>query len=97
MPPSSLSIPQTPVVPPEAAAPAGGILSPELREILFDAVKRHAFLEEFRVRVPPRTYRLFANRIETLRRLCERLLEPDATMDDLRRISAEGGAELAEL
>lgn len=96
MPSASLSVSQTPV-PPETATPTGGILSPELREILFDAAKRRAFLEEFRARVPPRTYRLFANRIVTLQRLCERLLEADATMDDLRRISAEGDAELAEL
>lgn len=80
-----------------ATVPAGGLLSPKLERILFNADERRAFLEEFRRHVPPRTYRLFENRIITLQRLCARVLEPDATMEDLRRISAEGNAELEEL
>ena len=80
-----------------ATVPASGLLTPELERLLFNATERRAMLEEFRKHVPPRTYRLMENRITTLRRLCERLLEPDASMEDLRRISAQGAAELEEL
>ena len=83
MPPTSHSVSKIhsePHVAPFAAS-AGGILSPELQEILFDAAKRRAFLDEFRGRVPPRLYQMVENRITTLQRLCERLLEADATMD----------------
>ena len=80
-----------------ATAPAGGRLSPELERILFDAAERRAFLDEFRGRVSARTYRMLENRITTLQRVCERMLEPDATLDELRRILAEGEAELEGL
>jgi hypothetical protein len=74
--------------------PAGGLLSAELQRILFNADERRAFLDEFRGHVPPRTYRMIENRITTLQRFCERLREPDATMDELRQILADGQAGL---
>jgi hypothetical protein len=79
-----------------ATGPSGGLLSADLQRILFNAEERRVFLDEFRAHVSPRTYQMIENRITTLQRLCERLLEPDATMNDLRRISAEGDAGLEE-
>jgi len=77
-----------------AEAPAGGLLSAELQRILFNAAERRAFLDEFRAHVSPRTYRMIENRITTLQRCCERLLEADVTMDELRQILADGQARL---
>jgi hypothetical protein len=69
-----------------AIEPAGGLLSPELQRILFNAEERQAFLERVRAYSPPRDYELIANRLTTLKRFCERVQEPGATLDELREI-----------
>jgi hypothetical protein len=76
------------------AVPASGLLSPELERILFNDQERRVFLEKLRTRLPPPLYLTVDNWLATVQCAAEHLRWANVTMDDLRRILAQGEAEL---